>query len=102
MRGTGCGAALALMPAGRVICAQHGWLSPLSPEGASAILYRSTERALELAARQEVRSADLLRNGTPTPHPSAEPLGCDYVSEAASEERTCLSPSKSARSRSRA
>lgn len=57
------GAALALLPTDRVLCAQHGWLSPLPPEGASAILYRSTERAPELAGRQGIRSVDLLRAG---------------------------------------
>jgi acetyl-CoA carboxylase carboxyl transferase beta subunit len=57
------GGALALLPADRVIAAQHGWLSPLPPEGASAILYRTTERAPELAASQGVRSLDLLRDG---------------------------------------
>jgi acetyl-CoA carboxylase carboxyl transferase subunit beta len=57
------GAALALVPADRVVCAQHAWLSPLPPEGASAILYRSTDRAAELAARQGIRSADLLATG---------------------------------------
>lgn len=59
----GGGAALALLPTDRVLCAQHGWLSPLPPEGASAILYRTTQRAPEIAARQGVRSLDLLRNG---------------------------------------
>ena len=48
-QGTG-GGALALMPADRVICAQHAWLSPLPPEGASAILHRDTAHAPELAA----------------------------------------------------
>ncbi|KWX01075.1 Acetyl-coenzyme A carboxyl transferase alpha chain [Carbonactinospora thermoautotrophica] len=57
------GGALALLPADRVIAAQHGWLSPLPPEGASAILYRTTDRAAELAARQGVRAADLLAAG---------------------------------------
>lgn len=61
-QGTG-GGALALLPADRVICAQHSWLSPLPPEGASAILYRDTDHAPELAAAQGVRSVDLLRNG---------------------------------------
>lgn len=60
--GTG-GGALALLPADRVLCAQHGWLSPLPPEGASAILYRTTDRAPELAEQQGVRSAELLANG---------------------------------------
>jgi acetyl-CoA carboxylase carboxyl transferase subunit beta len=57
------GAALALMPADRVLCAQHGWLSPLPPEGAAAIVHRTTDRAPELAAAQRVRSADLLAAG---------------------------------------
>ncbi|MDP9396546.1 MAG: acetyl-CoA carboxylase carboxyltransferase subunit alpha/beta [Actinomycetota bacterium] len=57
------GGALALLPADRVLCAQHGWLSPLPPEGASAILHRTVERAPELAERQGVRSLDLLAAG---------------------------------------
>ncbi|MCW2724700.1 MAG: carboxyl transferase [Frankiales bacterium] len=57
------GGALALLPADRVLCAQHSWLSPLPPEGASAIIYRDTEHAAEVAAAQGVRSLDLLRNG---------------------------------------
>ena len=61
-QGTG-GGALALMPADRVIAAQHSWLSPLPPEGASAILHRTTERAAELATQQRVRSLDLLADG---------------------------------------
>ena len=59
----GGGAALALLPADRVLSAEHGWLSPLPPEGASAILHRTTARAPEVAARQGVRSLDLLRAG---------------------------------------
>ncbi len=57
------GGALALLPADRVLCAQHGWLSPLPPEGASAIIHRTTERAPEMAEQQGVRSLDLLRAG---------------------------------------
>ncbi|AGP58945.1 carboxyl transferase domain-containing protein [Streptomyces rapamycinicus] len=57
------GAALALLPADRVVAARHAWLSPLPPEGAAAILHRTTERAYEVAARQGVRSADLLAQG---------------------------------------
>lgn len=64
MLGEGAGgAALALLPADRVLCAQHGWLSPLPPEGASAILHRTVDRAPEMAAAQGVRSLDLLRDG---------------------------------------
>jgi acyl-CoA carboxylase subunit beta len=56
------GAALALLPADRVIAAQHAWLSPLPPEGAAAIVYRDVSRAAEMAAAQGVRSRDLLRH----------------------------------------
>ncbi len=59
----GGGAALALLPADRVLCAEHAWLSPLPPEGASAILHRTVDRAPEVAERQGVRSRDLLRAG---------------------------------------
>lgn len=57
------GPALAMVPADRVLAAQHGWLAPLPPEGASAIVYRDTEHAAELAAAQGIRSVDLLRAG---------------------------------------
>ncbi len=64
MLGEGAGGgALALLPADRVVCAQHAWLSPLPPEGASAIMHRTTERAPEMADAQGVRSLDLLRSG---------------------------------------
>ncbi|MGV9800124.1 carboxyl transferase domain-containing protein [Mycobacterium sp. NPDC003449] len=57
------GPALAMVPADRVLAASNGWLAPLPPEGASAIVYRDTEHAAELAAAQGVRSVDLLRHG---------------------------------------
>nr|WP_308164131.1 carboxyl transferase domain-containing protein [Nonomuraea sediminis] len=57
------GAALAFLPADRVLCAQHAWLSPLPPEGASAILYRSVDFAPEIAQVQGVRATDLRRDG---------------------------------------
>ncbi|MDL4819385.1 carboxyl transferase domain-containing protein [Actinomadura opuntiae] len=60
--GTG-GAALALLPADRVLAARHAWLAPLPPEGASVIVHRTASRAAEMAASQGVRSADLLRDG---------------------------------------
>jgi acetyl-CoA carboxylase carboxyl transferase subunit beta len=61
-QGTG-GGALALVPADRVVAAQHGWLSPLPPEGASAIVHRDTEHAPEMAQKQGVRSSDLRAAG---------------------------------------
>ncbi|BBZ19104.1 acetyl-coenzyme A carboxylase carboxyl transferase subunits beta/alpha [Mycolicibacterium gadium] len=57
------GPALAMVPADRVLAALHGWLAPLPPEGASAIVFRDTEHAPELAAAQGIRSVDLLRSG---------------------------------------
>jgi acyl-CoA carboxylase subunit beta len=53
------GGALAFLPTDRVVAAQHAWLSPLPPEGASAVLYRTTERAVEVAERQGVGVAAL-------------------------------------------
>lgn len=57
------GPALAMVPADRVLAALHGWLAPLPPEGASAIVFRDTAHAPELAAAQGIRSADLLASG---------------------------------------
>ncbi|ORB72552.1 carboxyl transferase domain-containing protein [Mycobacterium scrofulaceum] len=57
------GPALAMVPADRVLCALHGWLAPLPPEGASAIVFRDTAHAAELAAAQGIRSLDLLSSG---------------------------------------
>ena len=80
--GTG-GAALALLPADRVLVARHAWLSPLPPEGASLIVHRTTERADEVAAAQGVRSADLLRDGV------ADELVPEYPDAADEPEEFC-------------
>jgi acyl-CoA carboxylase subunit beta len=61
-QGTG-GAALALLPADRVLAAQHAWLAPLAPEGASVIVFKDTAHAPELAAQQGIRAADLAAAG---------------------------------------
>ncbi|MFP5252975.1 MAG: carboxyl transferase domain-containing protein [Actinomycetes bacterium] len=60
--GTG-GGALALLPADRVIAAQHAWLSPLPPEGASAIVHRDVAHAPDMARAQGVRSLDMRAAG---------------------------------------
>ncbi len=57
------GGALALAAADRVLAAQHAWLSPLSPEGASSIVYRDTDHAAELARRQGIGAAELCDQG---------------------------------------
>ncbi|GBE64765.1 acetyl-CoA carboxylase carboxyltransferase subunit beta [Mycobacterium sp. MFM001] len=57
------GPALAMLPADGVLAALHGWLAPLPPEGASAIMFRDTDHAPELAAAQGIRSKDLRASG---------------------------------------
>ncbi|GAB3715470.1 carboxyl transferase domain-containing protein [Mariniluteicoccus flavus] len=62
--GQGCGGgALAILPARRVIAAEHAWLSPLPPEGASVILHDTPDRAPEMTRRQGVSSRALLASG---------------------------------------
>jgi acetyl-CoA carboxylase beta subunit/acetyl-CoA carboxylase alpha subunit len=57
------GAALALLPADRVVAARHGWLAPLPPEGASAIVHRDTDHAAEMAQAQQVLAIGLAERG---------------------------------------
>ena len=57
------GAALSLLAADRVVVARHGWLMPLPPEGASAIVHGTPDRAPEMVATQRVRSVDLVAQG---------------------------------------
>lgn len=57
------GGALAFLPADRVIAAQHAWLSPLPPEGASAIVHRDTDHAPDIAREQLIRAIDLRERG---------------------------------------
>lgn len=57
-QGTG-GGALALLPADVVIAAEHSWLAPLPPEGASAIVHGDIDHAEELARHQRIGAADL-------------------------------------------
>lgn len=60
--GTG-GGALALMPADRTVCAEHGWIAPLPPEGASAIVHRTDTYAPDMAESHRIRAVDLLHLG---------------------------------------
>jgi acetyl-CoA carboxylase carboxyl transferase subunit beta len=57
------GGALAFLPADRVVATQHAWLSPLPPEGASAIVYGDTSHAADLARAQHVLAVDLAERG---------------------------------------
>ena len=73
--GQGCGGgALALLPADVVIAAENAWLSPLPPEGASAIVHGDLDHAAEMAEAQRVSAIDLYENGT-VHHIVAEPEG---------------------------
>ncbi|MEV7398550.1 carboxyl transferase domain-containing protein [Aeromicrobium sp. NPDC092404] len=63
--GQGCGGgALALLPADVVIAAENAWLSPLPPEGASAIVHGDLDHAAQMAEAQRVSAIDLHENGT--------------------------------------
>jgi acetyl-CoA carboxylase carboxyl transferase subunit beta len=73
----GSGGALALLAADRVLAAEHSSLGVIAPEGASAILYRDTDHAAELAATQGGASWQLQASGiadvvVPEPRPAHE------------------------------
>ena len=73
--GQGCGGgALALLPADVVIAAENAWLSPLPPEGASAIVHGDLDHAEQMAGSQRVGALDLHANGT-VHHVVPEPPG---------------------------
>ncbi|HRO95396.1 MAG TPA: carboxyl transferase domain-containing protein [Citricoccus sp.] len=62
--GQGCGgAALALLPADRTVASSHAWISPLPPEGASAIVHRTPDLAPRVARHQGIGLGGLLRLG---------------------------------------
>lgn len=62
--GQGCGGgALAMLPADVILATEASWLSPLPPEGASAILYRDTSHAPELMRHQQVGAPALAAAG---------------------------------------
>lgn len=60
--GTG-GGALALAAARRTVAAEHAWLAPLPPEGASIIVHGDTSLAAELSERQRIGARALLEDG---------------------------------------
>lgn len=76
--GSGCGGgALALLPADAVLAASDGWITPLPPEGASAIVHRTTDRAAEFARAARITAPELFDLGvidalvgTPQPDPA--------------------------------
>jgi len=91
------GGALAFLPADRVVAAQHAWLSPLPPEGASAIVYGDGSHAAEMAAKQRVLALELAGLGVvdrivpEMPDAADEPLDfCRRVGAVLQEELTGL------------
>jgi len=73
--GQGCGGgALALLPADTVIATENSWLSPLPPEGASAIVHGDVDHAAEMAEAQHVGAIELFELGTVN-HLVPEPEG---------------------------
>ncbi|MFT4298413.1 MAG: carboxyl transferase domain-containing protein [Aeromicrobium sp.] len=62
--GQGCGGgALALLPADVVIATENAWLSPLPPEGASAIVHGDVDHAADMATAQRVGTIELYEHG---------------------------------------
>lgn len=57
------GGALALLPADLVVAAEHAWLAPLAPEGSSALLFRTADRAPQMARLQRIAAMDLFAQG---------------------------------------
>ncbi|XVX19667.1 carboxyl transferase domain-containing protein [Actinomycetota bacterium] len=92
--GQGCGGgALAMLPARRVVVAQHGWLSPLPPEGASVIVHGIPDHAPEMTRRQHISAPELVAAGiahriVPEPvSPDEDPSAfCKAMASAAAEE----------------
>ena len=54
----------ALLPADVVVATENAWLSPLPPEGASAIVHGDVDHAPEMAEQQRVSALDLHELGT--------------------------------------
>ena len=62
--GEGCGGgALALLPADVTLATEHAWLSPLPPEGASAIVHGDVAHAAQMAEQQRVSVLELREQG---------------------------------------
>ncbi|GAA2740938.1 carboxyl transferase domain-containing protein [Terrabacter aerolatus] len=100
--GQGCGGgALALLPAHEVIAAEHAWLSPLPPEGASAIVHGDVTHAAEMAELQQVGVLDLAARGIVSrivpepPDDTAPALAVAVVAECAAALRRQTQPHSS-------
>ncbi len=94
-RGTG-GGALALLPADTTIAAESGWLAPLAPEGAAAILHSDTSMASTMARGQGITAGALYDLGVVdriVPEFEAEPADafCFRMAEAIAIEVNAMS-----------
>ncbi|MFJ4171181.1 carboxyl transferase domain-containing protein [Paenarthrobacter sp. NPDC089714] len=106
-QGTG-GGALALLPADRTVAAQHAWLAPLPPEGASAIVHRTTSQAPALAESQGITAAALAGRGVvdvvveECPDAAAEPVEfCRRLGDVIAVELQALAGPRSPRLQAR-
>lgn len=106
-QGTG-GGALALLPADRTVAARNAWLAPLPPEGASAIVHRTTAHAPALAESQGITAAALADSGVvdvvveECPDAAQEPVGfCRRMGEVIAVELQTLTGSGFPRLQSR-
>lgn len=62
--GSGCGGgALAMAPSDVLLAASDSWITPLPPEGASAIVHRTSDRAPAMARAQRITAVELHRLG---------------------------------------
>lgn len=62
-QGTGAGA-IALLPADHTIAAENSWLAPLPPEGVNAVLHRSEDHLIAMAAEsQGLTPTEMYRTG---------------------------------------
>lgn len=62
--GSGCGGgALALLPSDVLVAAADTWITPLPPEGASAIVHRTTDEAPRMAREQRITAVELASLG---------------------------------------
>jgi acetyl-CoA carboxylase alpha subunit len=81
------GGALALMAGDRVLAAKHSWLAPIAPEAASVILFRSADRAVQLARMLGTSTFDLVRFGIVdtivAEHPTAAVEGATFLDRVA-------------------
>lgn len=85
-----------MLPADVLIAAADSWITPLPPEGAAAILLRSTDQAAHMARSQHITAVELAHLGVidelitaPTSTNAQEQAG--FIAAVAQEVTTALS-----------